>query len=76
MGKQASKDSHHQVQNSILPGVFFIYEIYPFAVEVRKTSVPFTHLLIRIMATVGGVFTIVGWADSYFYSRDKNRRRR
>ena len=76
VGKQASKDGHHQVQNSILPGVFFIYEIYPFAVEVRKTSVPFTHLLIRIMATVGGVFTIVGWADSYFYSRDKNRRRR
>jgi endoplasmic reticulum-Golgi intermediate compartment protein 3 len=55
---------HHAVKkNSILPGVFFIYEIYPFAVQVTRTSVPVTHLLIRLLATVGGVFTIVRWAD-------------
>jgi hypothetical protein len=62
--------NHHSIQkNSILPGVFFIYEIYPFEVEVSKSSVPLTHLLIRIMATVGGVLTIVRWADSWFYAR-------
>jgi hypothetical protein len=60
---------HHMKQNSVLPGVFFIYEIYPFAVEIRKNSVPFTHLLIRLMATIGGVFTVARWADSWLYER-------
>lgn len=62
-----SNPKHHDVKNAILPGVFFIYEIYPFAVEVTPNSVPLTHLLIRIMATIGGVFTIVRWADSLLY---------
>mmetsp|Transcript_28003 Transcript_28003/g.41862 ORF Transcript_28003/g.41862 Transcript_28003/m.41862 type:complete len:316 (+) Transcript_28003:647-1594(+) len=73
--KDGAKGSHHKVQNSILPGVFFVYEIYPFAVEVRSVTVPLTHLLIRIMATVGGVFTIVGWVDAMLYSREKARKR-
>lgn len=54
----------HNIRNSILPGVFFIYEIYPFSVEVAPNSVPFTHLLIRLMATIGGVFTVVRWVDN------------
>lgn len=65
---------HHQKQNSVLPGVFFIYEIYPFALEISKNSVPFTHLLIRIMATIGGVFTLARWADSVLYERNSQRR--
>lgn len=65
---------HHQKQNSVLPGVFFIYEIYPFALEISKNSVPFTHLLIRLMATVGGVFTLARWADSVLYERNTQRR--
>jgi hypothetical protein len=60
---------HHFKQNSVLPGVFFIYEIYPFAVEIRKNNVPFTHLFIRLMATIGGVFTLARWADSCLYER-------
>ena len=62
-----SNPDHHQVQNSVLPGVFFIYEIYPFYVEVSTSSVPFTHLLIRVMATIGGVITLVKWLDSCLY---------
>jgi len=69
-----SNHEHHDVRNAILPGVFFIYEIYPFAVEISENSVPFTHLLIRIMATVGGVFTIMKWADSFVYSHSGRRR--
>jgi hypothetical protein len=61
MGQQ----NHHHVRNAILPGVFFIYEIYPFAVEVEAVRVPFTHLLIRIMAIVGSVWTCVKWFDSF-----------
>ena len=58
---------HHKVQNSVLPGVFFIYEIYPFYVEISTSFVPFTHLLIRVMATIGGVFTLVKWFDACLY---------
>jgi hypothetical protein len=65
---------HHKIRNSVLPGIFFIYEIYPFAVEISKNYVPFTHLLIRIMATVGGVFTLARWADSIIYDRRTSHR--
>lgn len=75
-GHAGSHDSHdhHKHQNAVLPGVFFIYEIYPFAVEIRKNSVPFTHLLIRLMATIGGVLTMVRWVDSCLYERDSRRK--
>jgi hypothetical protein len=72
---QSVHHDQHKVQNAVLPGVFFIYEIYPFAVEITRNSVPFTHLLIRLMATVGGVFTVVGWAEAAFCSKADARRR-
>eukprot|EP00537_Pseudo-nitzschia_pungens_P010785 CAMPEP_0172384706 /NCGR_PEP_ID=MMETSP1061-20121228/2444_1 /TAXON_ID=37318 /ORGANISM="Pseudo-nitzschia pungens, Strain cf. pungens" /LENGTH=542 /DNA_ID=CAMNT_0013113445 /DNA_START=97 /DNA_END=1725 /DNA_ORIENTATION=- len=67
--------AHHAKQNSVLPGVFFIYEIYPFAMEIKQNEVPFTHLLIRLMATIGGVFTLARWVDSFLNERvlRKNR---
>jgi len=65
---------HHKIQNAVLPGIFFIYEIYPFAVEVTKNTVPFTHLLIRLMATVGGVFTVASWADAALSGQSIRRR--
>ena len=74
-GTLHEKMEHHDTQNAVLPGVFFVYEIYPFAVEVTKNKVPFMHLLIRIMATVGGVFTIMSWIDGALYSREKKGRR-
>eukprot|EP00592_Proboscia_alata_P024374 CAMPEP_0194443170 /NCGR_PEP_ID=MMETSP0176-20130528/126551_1 /TAXON_ID=216777 /ORGANISM="Proboscia alata, Strain PI-D3" /LENGTH=1007 /DNA_ID=CAMNT_0039269379 /DNA_START=41 /DNA_END=3061 /DNA_ORIENTATION=- len=59
-GSHDHKD-HHKVQNALIPGVFFIYEVYPFAVEISQNSVPLTHLILRIMAVIGGVVTITGW---------------
>lgn len=69
-GGHQNKD-HHMKQNSVLPGVFFIYEIYPFAMEIVQNEVPFTHLLIRLMATVGGVFTLARWLDSILEGRQE-----
>jgi len=69
--KHSHSHNHHKEQQGILPGVFFIYQIYPFAVEVSKDVIPVSHLLIRIMATFGGVFTIVGWLDYVLYSQEK-----
>lgn len=71
--KGSHSHGHHMHQNAVLPGIFFIYEIYPFAVEVTQVSVPFTHLLIRLMAIIGGTLTISGWVDAYMYSREKQR---
>jgi hypothetical protein len=74
--KKHSHSSHHNVRNTgVLPGVFFMYEIYPFAIEISRNSVPLTHLLIRILAMVGGVFTIVRWTDSCLHERERTRRK-
>jgi len=73
-GNTGTAHTHHHSHRSkqqILPGVFFIYQIYPFAVEVSRDRVPVMHLLIRIMATLGGLFTIFGWLDTFLYSRKK-----
>ena len=72
-GTLHEKVEHHATANAVLPGVFFVYEIYPFAVEVTRDRVPFAHLLIRIMATIGGVFTIMRWIDGALYSREKKK---
>ena len=73
-GGHHNKD-HHTKQNAVLPGVFFIYEIYPFAMEIAQNQVPFTHLLIRLMATIGGVFTLARWLDSILEGRTNPRNR-
>jgi hypothetical protein len=73
-GGHHNKD-HHTKQNAVLPGVFFIYEIYPFAMEIAQNEVPFTHLLIRLMATIGGVFTLARWLDSILEGRTNPRSR-
>ena len=70
-GKAGSPMEHHDAQNAVLPGIFFIYEIYPFAVEITKNRVPFVHFLMRVMATVGGVFTMMSLIDGVLYSREK-----
>jgi hypothetical protein len=68
-GTSHDKHEHHYKQQAILPGVFFIYQVYPFTVEISKEDIPLTHLFIRIMATIGGVFTVVGWMDKFMHSR-------
>ncbi len=73
-GSSHDHKEHHKFNNAVLPGVFFMYQIYPFAIEVTNETVPFTHLLIRIMATIGGVMTIVGWIDGMLYAREKRQR--
>jgi len=77
-GAHASHHGHHShsVRNAILPGVFFIYDIYPFAVEVSNERVSFTHLIIRIMALVGGIYTIMGWVDGLLFAREKKHSNR
>ncbi|GKY93044.1 hypothetical protein MPSEU_000272700 [Mayamaea pseudoterrestris] len=71
----AGQHAHHHVRNSILPGIFFIYEIYPFSVEVEPVRVPLTHLLIRLMAIVGGIWTCTKWVDSLVSKSSRSDKR-
>ena len=64
VGGKANHHHHHKVTQAILPGIFFIYQIYPFAIEVTRESVPITHLVVRLMAAIGGVFTLLKLYDS------------
>ena len=73
-GGHGHHDHHDVKKNSILPGVFFIYEIFPFAVSRENITVPLTHLLIRLMATVGGVFTVMKLLDTLVLESLSGRR--
>ncbi len=75
-GTSHHQHEHHRQQQAILPGIFFIYQIYPFVVEISKDEVPLTHLFIRILSTVGGVFTIMGMIDTLLSSRNIKGSRR
>lgn len=53
---------HHMVNTGVLPGVFWVYELNPFAVTVDKSCVvpggTFLHFIVRVMAVTGGLFTV------------------
>jgi len=51
----------------VLPGVFFIYDISPFEVQIARKSVPFLHFITRLFAVVGGVFATLGALDFAIY---------
>ena len=59
-----------------IPGMFFVYDLSPFMVEVTESSLGFAHLLTNLCAIVGGVFTIAGIIDSVLYHGQGMMRRR
>mmetsp|Transcript_22848 Transcript_22848/g.30368 ORF Transcript_22848/g.30368 Transcript_22848/m.30368 type:complete len:404 (+) Transcript_22848:2-1213(+) len=69
--KTKTQGSFDFIQQIMLPGVFFQYELYPFSVEITKNSAPLRHLLIKLMATAGGVITIVGWVQALFSTKGR-----
>lgn len=71
-GTSHTHHKSHRTQKTILPGVFFIYQVYPFVIEISKEEASLIHLFIRIIATIGGTFTIVGWLDAFIYSKKKH----
>ena len=54
-------------QSAVLPGIFFVYELSPFMVEVKRERAPFSHLFTKLCAIIGGVFTVMGVFDSTLY---------
>ena len=58
-------------QMAVLPGIFFVYDVQPFQVHSIKSGMPISHLLTRLLAIVGGVFSVLGMADSLIYRVNK-----
>ncbi|OQR83742.1 endoplasmic reticulum-Golgi intermediate compartment protein [Achlya hypogyna] len=54
-------------QMTVLPGVFFIFDISPFMVQMDAARVPFTHFVMRVCAIIGGMVSIAGFVDSLLY---------
>ncbi|KAJ1447846.1 endoplasmic reticulum vesicle transporter-domain-containing protein [Pelagophyceae sp. CCMP2097] len=51
---------------ALLPGVFWVYDLSAFTVEVSRHRPPLSHFVVRVCAVVGGVFTLVGGLDQVF----------
>lgn len=62
-----------QANAVVLPGIFFVYDIAPFLVEIKRQQVPFSHLFTRLCAIVGGVFSVMGVFDAILFRLQKMR---
>jgi len=58
-------------QLSGLPGVFLVYEFYPFLVQKRKKWIPFAHFITSVCAIIGGIFTVSSIIDQLIYKGGK-----
>ena len=59
---------------TILPGIFFIYELTPFSIEINGARLPLAHFLSRLCAIVGGVFTLLACIDNFLHSIEKKKK--
>ena len=46
------------VRQSVLPGVFWVYDLSPFMVEASTYHTPFSEFLTGLCAIIGGVLTV------------------
>jgi hypothetical protein len=47
-----------------LPGIYFLYDMWPIAVQLRTTRMGVLHLLARLCAVCGGVWAVTRAVDS------------
>jgi endoplasmic reticulum-Golgi intermediate compartment protein 3 len=57
----------------VIPGIFFVYDLSPFLLQVSTAQVPLSHLVTRLLAIVGGVFCVLGLCDSLWYKCFKGK---
>jgi len=65
-----------QMTSHMIPGVFFVYDMSPFMVQITRWRTSFISFLTSVCAMIGGVVTITGILDSTFYHGDQMLRRR
>lgn len=54
-------------QSTVLPGVFFVYEVAPFMIRISEHRMPLHQLVAKCCAVAGGVFTVLGITDSVIF---------
>lgn len=55
----------------VLPGVFFVYDMAPFMVQITPDRPPVSHILTRCLAIIGGVFSVANVIDSLVFHLGK-----
>lgn len=55
----------------VLPGIFFIYDLSPIRVTVSTEHTTLLAFLTRLVAVVGGIFTVSGMTDSFIHGSVK-----
>ncbi|KAL3280980.1 hypothetical protein HHI36_004205 [Cryptolaemus montrouzieri] len=50
-----------------MPGIFFQYELAPLMVKYTEKARSLAHFLTNVCAIIGGVFTVAGLIDSFFF---------
>lgn len=73
-------ETHHirplQDVSSLMPGVYFVYDFSPLRSVIKETHLPLFELCTSLCAILGGVFTVMGMIDSFFYSLGKQVQRK
>jgi hypothetical protein len=64
------------VDRSDTPGVFFNYDISPMLVIYTETQKSFTSFITGVCAIVGGILTLAGLLDTFFYSAERALKRK
>ncbi|CAM9156123.1 unnamed protein product [Chrysoparadoxa australica] len=67
--KGGGKEEHKKrgITQYLLPGVFFVYDVSPFMVEVSQRPSYLSHFLIRLCAIAGGAYRVSSMADGAVY---------
>ena len=73
-------ETHHlrllQDQSALIPGVYFVYDFSPLRSVIRESHLPLFELCTSLCAILGGVFTVMGIIDAFFYSLGKQVQRK
>jgi len=59
----------HRFQRQVqLPGIFFVWDLSPFMVDLEEFRMPFSRFVTSSCAIVGGVYTIAGILDRLLFA--------
>lgn len=60
-------DGSDKPAEAVLPGIFFVYELSPFMIQAQQDRLSFLHLLTKLCAILGGIFTVLGVVDALLF---------
>ncbi|RYH28806.1 hypothetical protein EON65_10760 [archaeon] len=61
-----SDNNNHPIE-AVLPGIFFVYELSPFMIQAERRGMSFLHLMTKLCAIGGGIFSVMGIFDGMVF---------